>query len=97
MNLIANPYPMAICPNSAYFSVEGSVAGSGDDNADSILTWDGSAYSDIYYLDDYTEPYEWYNTDDVNDPVSDAILKPGMGFWYKHQGTGATITFGKPY
>ena len=97
LNFIANPYPMAICPNSAFFMVEGAIAGTGDSDADSILTWDGSSYSDIYYLDDYTEPYEWYNTKDIDNAVSTAILKPAMGFWYKHQGPGATLTFGKPY
>ena len=98
LNFVANPYPMAICPNSDYFTVSGSVAGTGDDNADSILTWNGSAYDNIYYLDDYTEPYEWYNTKDLDNAVSTPILEPAMGFWYKHLGSeNATLTFSKPY
>ena len=70
MNLIGNQFLVVGGTtfqniNEMFKDQSGFVAGSGDDNADSILTWDGSAYSDIYYLDDYTEPYEWYNTDDV--------------------------------
>jgi len=95
LNFIANPYPMAICPNGEYFSVEGIVAGASDSEADSILTWNGSSYNNIYYYDDWDN--NWYNTDDLSNAVSDTILKPAMGFWYKHQGTGATLTFKKPY
>ncbi len=94
LNFVANPYPMAICPNGAYFSVEGAVAGAGDDNADSILTWNGSSYDNIYYYDDFDN--NWYNVEE-QDPVSTAIFQPAMGFWYKHIGEGATLTFGKPY
>ena len=94
LNFVANPYPMAICPNSAYFTVDGAVAGAGDDNADSILTWDGTAYDNIYYYDDLD--YAWFNVEEV-DPVETSFLKPAMGFWYKHLGEGATLTFGKPY
>lgn len=95
LNFVANPYPMAICPNSESFSVEGAIAGTGDDNADSILTWNGSSYNKVYYLDDWDN--NWYDSDDANDPVSDSIFNPAMGFWYKHLGEGATLTFGKPF
>ena len=94
LNFIANPYPMAICPNGDYFTVEGAIAGSADE-ADTILTWNGTEYDNIYYYDDYD--YNWYNVEDIDNAVSEEILKPAMGFWYKHQGTGATLTFGKPY
>ena len=93
-NFVANPYPMAICPNGNYFTVEGAVAGADDSEADSILTWDGSSYSKVYYYDDYDN--NWYDTDEA-DPVSDAIFAPAMGFWYRHKGTGGTLTWSKPY
>ena len=84
--------------NEMFKGSDGFIAGTGDDNADSILTWNGSAYDNIYYLDDYTEPYEWYNTKDLDNAVSTPILEPAMGFWYKHLGSeNATLTFSKPY
>ena len=95
LNFVANPYPMAICPNSESFMVSGAIAGTGDDNADSILTWNGSSYNKVYYLDDWDN--KWYDSDDANDPVSTTIFNPAMGFWYKHLGEGATLTFGKPF
>ena len=95
--MIANPYPLAICPNSNYFEIEGSVSGGGADEADTIWVWNGTAYNDIYYLDNYGENDEWYNVEDIDNAVKDAILKPVMGFWYKHIGTGGTITFKRPF
>ena len=98
LNFVSNPYPMAICPNGGNFTIEGAVAGGGADEADTILTWNGSAYDNIYYYDNYSEPYEWYNVEDVDNAVSESILKPAMGFWYKHLGNeNATLTFSKPY
>ena len=95
LNFVANPYPMAIAPNGGNFTLVGAIAGTGDDNADSILTWNGSSYDKVYYLDDWDN--NWYDSDDANDPVSATIFNPAMGFRYKHLGTGATLTFGKPY
>ena len=94
-NFIANPYPVAIGPNSNYFSVEGAVSGADDSEADSILTWDGSSYNNVYYFDSFDD--NWYNGENLEAPVSEAIFKPLMGFWYRHKGSGGTLTFTKPY
>ena len=95
LNFIANPYPMSICPNSASFSVEGIVAGADDGVADSILMWTGSGYGNIYYYDDLD--MAWESLDNPGVAIDENILEPAKGFWYKHQGNGATLTFGKPY
>lgn len=95
LNFVANPYPMGICPNTANFSVEGIVAGADDGEADSILMWTGSGYGNIYYYDDLD--VAWESVDNPGVAIDEAILEPAKGFWYKHQGEGATITFGKPY
>lgn len=94
-NMIANPYAMAICPNGEFFEVAGAVAGGAADEADSILVWDGSNYSKVYYFDDWDN--NWYDTDDIDNAVDTGILKPMMGFWYKHIGEGGTLTFKRPY
>ena len=94
-NMVANPYPVAICPNDEFFEVENAVAGGGDDEADSILVWDGSSYSKVYYYDSWDN--SWYDTDNLEDPVSTGILKPAMGFWYRHKGEGGTLTFKRPF
>ena len=95
LNMIANPYPMAICPNGASFEVDGIVAGGDDSEADSILVWDGSSYSKVYYYDSWDN--QWYDTDNLEDPIETAILSPAMGFWYKHKGTGGTLVFKRPF
>ena len=95
LNFVANPYPAAICPNGANFTVEGAVAGADDSEADSILMWTGSGYGNIYYYDDIDTA--WESVDAIGVAITDNILEPAKGFWYKHQGDGATLTFGKPY
>ena len=95
LNFVANPYPAAICPNSDSFTIEGAVAGADDSAADSILMWTGTGYGNIYYYDDID--IAWESVDAIGVPITDTILEPAKGFWYKHQGTGATLTFGKPY
>ena len=94
-NMIANPYPAAICPNGEFFEVDGAVAGEGSDEADTILVWDGTGYSKVYYYDSWDN--NWYDTDDIDNAVQEDILKPLMGFWYKHIGEGGTLTFKRPF
>ena len=71
------------------------VAGGDDSEADSILVWDGSSYSKVYYYDSWDN--QWYDTDNLEDPIETAILSPAMGFWYKHKGTGGTLVFKRPF
>ena len=48
--------------------------GGAADEADSILVWDGSNYSNVYYYDDWDN--HWYNTDDI-DNATTTVIGPG--------------------
>ena len=95
LNFVANPFPSAICPNSENFTVEGVVAGMDDGEADSILKWTGSGYGEIYYFDDMDTA--WESVDEPGVVINSNIIDPAKGFWYKHQGSGAVLTFKRPY
>ena len=77
--------------------------GTGDDVADTIMTYDGESqeYDKTYYF--YADPdnpdptYDYTWDDTATDDITDFAVKPGQGFWYRHRGAGATLTFTRPY
>ena len=102
LNFVANPYPAPIALNSLCFVVADPVFGTTDGEADTIMTYDGAtqAYNAalFYYADpvypDANYDYKWL---DGNYAVTSETIQPGQGFWYRHRGSGTTLTFKKPY
>ena len=103
LNFVANPYPQEIALNGQFFSVDHPVYGTGDDVADTIMTYDGEhqEYDKTYYF--YADPdnpdpaYDYTWDDTATDDITDFAVQPGQGFWYRHRGSGATLTFTRPY
>ena len=80
-----------------------SKYGTTDGQADTIMTYDGEtqSYDKTYYF--YADPanpdptYDYTWDDTSTDDITDFAVQPGQGFWYRHRGTGATLTFTRPY
>ncbi len=88
LNLIANPYPVAL----ALGTITNQAGLTTLSDEDLIYAWDGSAYASYIYYDGYG----WY--DAVTFDLANSVEIPvGRGFWLSTAGSGGDLVFDKQY
>jgi hypothetical protein len=111
LTMVAYPYPVAKTIATLMTTNEGALPGSSPGTADNIQVWNGSVYATYFYCNNFwvgagypeTEGKWCYmaydpEIDDARPYVAtNAVLKPGDGFWYRSRHGAFTWPEPKPY
>jgi len=89
INLIANPYPVALTLGS----ISNQVGSTTLSDEDLLYAWDGSTY--VSYA--YYEGYGWYDFPAFSGLQNDVEIPVGKGFWLSIAGVGGDLVFTKQY
>ncbi len=99
-NLLSYPYSASIALNDTSFT-NGGVGGSSFGSSDNIYIWNSTnqVYEKYFLVGDVGDPHfnhKWYDLQ-TSDTATNIYLEPGMGFWYRHRGSGFDWIEPKPY
>jgi len=98
-NLLSYPYSASIALNDTTFT-NGGHGGYDFQESDDIYIWDqtNQQYQKYFLLGDVGDTnYDHKWIDSESKVATNTYLEPGMGFWYRHRGTGFDWIEPKPY
>ena len=99
-NLLSYAFSERIALNDTTFT-NGGRGGYNFQDSDNIYIWNqtNQQYEKYFLLGDVGDPnynHKWIDSGS-GEVASNAYLEPGMGFWYRHRGTGFAWIEPKPY